>query len=115
MTLNSQPPPEPLGCRRRRPLFLGIAARLLPDILLASVVADHGATECDLVMKEWILSPLERTCLRWISRGRNVDEIALIEGKSVVDIESFLESALVELKANSIKEALQNVDLNDYD
>ncbi|TBY55816.1 LuxR family transcriptional regulator [Rhizobium leguminosarum bv. viciae] len=33
-------------------------------------------------MKEWILSPIEKTCLRWISRGRTVAEIALLEARS---------------------------------
>lgn len=75
--------------------------------------ADHGTTECDFVMKEWILSPLEKTCLRWISRGRTVAEIALLEGKSVADIESCLQSALVALDAKSIAEALQKMTLSD--
>ncbi|MBX5173520.1 LuxR family transcriptional regulator [Rhizobium sp. NZLR1b] len=61
-------------------------------------------------MKEWILSPLEKTCLRWISRGRTVAEIASIEGKSIENIESCLQSALVALKAKSIKEAIQKAD-----
>ncbi len=64
-------------------------------------------------MKERILSPLEKTCLRWISRGRTVAEIASIEGKSVADIESCLQSAFVALKAKTIKEALQKADLNE--
>lgn len=67
------------------------------------------------VMKEWILSPLEKTCLRWISRGRTVAEIAAIEGKSVADIESCLESALIALEVKSIKEALQKADLGESD
>ncbi|MBY5868649.1 LuxR family transcriptional regulator [Rhizobium leguminosarum] len=66
-------------------------------------------------MKERILSPLEKTCLRWISRGRTVAEIASIEGKNVADIESCLQSALVTLKAKSIEEALQNADLGKSD
>jgi len=67
------------------------------------------------VMKEWILSPLEKTCLRWISRGRTVGEIASIEAKSVADIESCLQGALVALEAESIKEALQKADLRESD
>ncbi|NKM00998.1 LuxR family transcriptional regulator [Rhizobium leguminosarum bv. viciae] len=66
-------------------------------------------------MKPSILSPLEKTCLRWISRGRTVAEIASIEGKSVADIESCLQSALGALKAKSIKEALQKADLSKSD
>ncbi|MDQ0323097.1 DNA-binding CsgD family transcriptional regulator [Pararhizobium capsulatum DSM 1112] len=66
-------------------------------------------------MKEWIHSPLEKTCLRWIARGRTVAEIASIEGKSVADIESCLLGVLVALKAKSIKEALQKADLCEPD
>ncbi|MDH6268118.1 DNA-binding CsgD family transcriptional regulator [Rhizobium sp. SG_E_25_P2] len=64
-------------------------------------------------MKEWRLSPFEKACLRWISRGRTVAEIAFIEGKNVADIESCLENALAALKAKSIKEALQKADLSE--
>jgi len=67
------------------------------------------------VMKEWMLSPLEKSCLRWISRGRTVAEIASIEGKDIADIESCLQSALVALKAKSIEEALQKADLSESD
>ncbi|MGN7958876.1 helix-turn-helix transcriptional regulator [Agrobacterium tumefaciens] len=77
--------------------------------------ADSGATECDFVMKEWILSPLEKTCLRWSSGGRTVAEIASLEGKSVATIENCLQSALVALKAKSIDEALQKADLGQFD
>jgi len=66
-------------------------------------------------MKEWILSPLEKTCLRWISRGRTVGEIASIEAKSVADIETCLQTALVALEATSITEALQKADLGGSD
>ncbi|MBY3171573.1 LuxR family transcriptional regulator [Rhizobium laguerreae] len=66
-------------------------------------------------MRERILSPLEKTCLRWISGGRTVAEIASIEGKSVADIERCLQSAFVALKAKSIKEALQKADLSESD
>ncbi len=76
---------------------------------------DHGATECDFVMKEWILSPLEKTCLRWISRGRTLAEIASLEGKSVASIENCLQNALAALQAKSIEEALQTTDLDQPD
>lgn len=59
-----------------------------------TLAADRGATEGDFFMKERTLSPLEKSCLRWISRGRTVAEIASIEGKSVADIESCMQSAL---------------------
>ncbi|WP_271044303.1 MULTISPECIES: LuxR family transcriptional regulator [Rhizobium/Agrobacterium group] len=77
--------------------------------------ADRGATEYDFVMKEWILSPVEKACLRWISRGMTVAEIATLEGKSVAIIENCLQSALVALKAKSIEEALQKADLGQSD
>lgn len=73
--------------------------------------ADCGATECEFVMKEWILSPLEKTCLRWISQGRTVAEIALIEGKSLIEIELCLERALVSLDAKSLEEAIEKAEL----
>jgi DNA-binding CsgD family transcriptional regulator len=64
-------------------------------------------------MKEWILSPLEKTCLRWISRGRTVAEIALLEGMSIGDIETCLQSAMVASDAKSMAEALQKMNLSD--
>ncbi|MDC9813193.1 LuxR C-terminal-related transcriptional regulator [Rhizobium sp. MC62] len=66
-------------------------------------------------MKKRKLSPLEKTCLRWISRGRTVAEIASIEGKSVADIENCLQSALVALNAKSIEEALRKAGLGQSD
>lgn len=67
------------------------------------------------VMKERTLSPLEKTCLRWIARGRTVAEIASLEGKSVTYIENCLQSALVALKAKSMEEALQKAELGQSD
>jgi len=64
-------------------------------------------------MKSMMLSPLEKTCLQWISRGRTVAEIALLEGKSVGDIESYLQSAMVALDAKSIAQALRRMNLSD--
>ena len=116
--------PGQLGCRRtghrRQPLFFGsISVLASTEIsMLASgtkPAVDHGATECDFVMKERILSPIEKTCLRWISRGRTVAEIASLEGKSVAFIENRLQNALVALKAKSIEEALQKADLGQSD
>jgi len=63
------------------------------------------------VMNDPILSPLETTCLRWVSRGRTISEIASLEGKSVADIENCLKRALLALKAKSIAEALQKAKL----
>jgi DNA-binding CsgD family transcriptional regulator len=58
-------------------------------------------------MENWTLSPFERTCLRWISRHRTVAEIALLEGKTVTDIENCLESALAAWNVRSLAEALE--------
>ncbi|QPB24797.1 hypothetical protein ISN39_35775 (plasmid) [Rhizobium sp. 007] len=58
-----------------------------------------------------MLPPFEKTCLLWISRGRTLAEIALIEGKSIAEIELYLKRALVSLDAKSIKEALEKVNL----
>jgi len=84
-------------------------------VSVTTSAANTAQLSAIFVMKEWILSPLEKTCLRWISRGRTVAEIASIEGKSVADIESCLQRALVALKAKSIKEALQKADLRRSD
>lgn len=62
-------------------------------------------------MKAWMVSPLEKTCLRWISQGRTLAEIALLEGKSVSEIELYLERALVSLEAKSVPEALEKANL----
>ncbi|CAN7655365.1 LuxR C-terminal-related transcriptional regulator [Pararhizobium sp. LjRoot238] len=62
-----------------------------------------------------MLSPFEKSCLRWISRGRTIAEIALLEGKSVSEIEHYLERALVALEAKSIKEAIEKANLSQSD
>lgn len=54
-----------------------------------------------------MLSPLEKTCLRWLSRHRSIAEIASLEGKSAADIENCVQRALLALDAKSIAEALQ--------
>ncbi|MGZ9724351.1 LuxR family transcriptional regulator [Rhizobium miluonense] len=64
-------------------------------------------------MKTLMLSPLENTCIRWISRGRTIAEIALLQGKKVADIESCMQSALIALDAKSIAEAIQKMNLSD--
>ena len=61
-------------------------------------------------MNNQILSPLQKTCLRWISRGRTVGEIAVLEGKAVAEIERCLERALAQLNVRSIKEAVEKAD-----
>ncbi len=62
-------------------------------------------------MTTWKLSPFERSCLRWISLGRTVSEIALLEGKSEAEIHLCLHRALVSLGAASMEDALKKADL----
>nr|WP_172685941.1 MULTISPECIES: LuxR C-terminal-related transcriptional regulator [Rhizobium/Agrobacterium group]NTI38949.1 LuxR family transcriptional regulator [Rhizobium rhizogenes] len=66
-------------------------------------------------MKSWMLSPFEKTCLRWVSLGKTVDEIALLQGKSVVEIEGYLENALAALEAKSMQEALEKASQSEPD
>ncbi|SSX47352.1 unnamed protein product [Ciceribacter sp. T2.26MG-112.2] len=63
-------------------------------------------------MKTRMLSPFEKTCLRWVSLGRTLAEIALLEGKSVGEIEHCLKRALVSLDVTSIWEALDKTGLS---
>lgn len=67
------------------------------------------------VMKEWKLSPREKSCLRWVSQGRPLVEIASLEGKSIAEVEACLERALVTLEARSIMEALEKANLFEPD
>ncbi|MGV4797416.1 MULTISPECIES: LuxR family transcriptional regulator [Rhizobium] len=62
-----------------------------------------------------MLSPLEKACLRWVSQDRPLAEIAMLEGKSVPEIELYLQRALVALEAKSIKQALQKANLSESD
>ncbi|AQS65478.1 MULTISPECIES: helix-turn-helix transcriptional regulator [Rhizobium/Agrobacterium group] len=66
-------------------------------------------------MEHWMLSPIEKTCLRWVSMGKTVDEIALLQGRSVIEIESYLEQALAALEASSMQEALEKASLSEPD
>jgi DNA-binding CsgD family transcriptional regulator len=108
-----------LGCRRTGPggsPFLGASPTRFPLIFQRWGSAEHlhrttPQPTAIFVMKDSILSPLEATCLRWVSRGRTISEIASLESKSVADIEHCLQSALVALKAKSIAEALPKAKL----
>nr|BAA97798.1 riorf87 [Rhizobium rhizogenes]BAB16206.1 riorf87 [Rhizobium rhizogenes] len=62
-----------------------------------------------------MLSPIEKTCLRWVSLGKTVDEIALLQGKSVVEIEGYLDQALGALEASTMQEALEKANLSEPD
>lgn len=52
-------------------------------------------------MTRRMLSPFERACLRWVSKGKTRTEIAQLEGKSENEIEGYLRSALISLEAKS--------------
>ncbi len=101
-------------------LFLGASPTRLPPMFQWGHSVPHpppttAQPTAIFVMKEWILSPLEKTSIRWISRGRTVAEIASLEGKSVVEIENCLRSALRTLEAKSIAEVLQKANLPNPD
>jgi len=66
-------------------------------------------------MKSWMLSPFEKSCLRWVALGKTVEEIALLQGKSVVEIEGYLENAIAALEATSMREALEKANLSEPD
>lgn len=66
-------------------------------------------------MKASMLPPFENACLRWVAQGKTLAEIALLEGKSIAEIELYLERALVSLEAKSIAEALRKANLSESD
>ncbi len=53
-----------------------------------------------------LLSALEKSCLEWLSQGKKVYEISLLEGKSVIEVEICLGRTLIKLEARSIEDAL---------
>jgi predicted transcriptional regulator len=48
-------------------------------------------------------------CLRWLKQDRSLEEIARIQGRSVMEIERCLEEALVLLGVDSIEEAIRKI------
>ena len=66
-------------------------------------------------MKASMLPPFEKACLRWVAQGKTLAEIALLEGKSISEIQLYLERALVSLEAKSIAEALWKANLSESD
>lgn len=63
-------------------------------------------------MSPRLLSPIERTCLRWVARGKTFEEIAALEGKSVPEIEGYLKHAVASLEPKSVAEALAMANLS---
>ncbi|MUZ74521.1 LuxR family transcriptional regulator [Agrobacterium vitis] len=62
-----------------------------------------------------MLSPTERSCLRWLSKGRGIKEIARLEAKSVSEIEECLASAMASLEAKTIEDALRKAGISASD
>ena len=52
-----------------------------------------------------MLPPLEIVCLRWISKGKSLQDIALLEGIEKSDVEMHLARAVSTLEVSSIEEA----------
>lgn len=66
-------------------------------------------------MTAWMLPPFEMACLRWVARGKTLAEIAVLEGKSVTEIELCLERAAGMLGAKSVEEAIVKADASHTD
>lgn len=65
-----------------------------------------------MVMEFVLPGPLELACLRWLSRGKTLAEIALLQGKTVSEIAHHVERALAALNAKSAQEALAKAHLS---
>ncbi len=52
-----------------------------------------------------MLSPLENTCLLWISQGRSVLDISRITGRTIAEIKSCLTGAGASLRVPSLDDA----------
>ncbi|TRA86270.1 hypothetical protein EXN23_19000 [Agrobacterium salinitolerans] len=53
-----------------------------------------------------MLSPLEKACLRWLLRGRTIDEMVVLVGRSKHEIETCIANAVKAVGATSIENAL---------
>lgn len=62
-----------------------------------------------------MLSPLQKSCLRWLSKGRSIEDIARLEARSVNEIEDYLASAMASLEAATIEEALRKAGISASD
>ena len=74
------------------------------------VVVWIGAATAMLSMK---LAPIELACLRWLSNGKTVTQIALLEGLTGAEIDAHIASALKALGSKTILDALKSLDLRD--
>ena len=62
-----------------------------------------------------MLPPLEIVCLRWISKGKSLQDIALLEGIERRDVEMHLARALSTLEVGSVEEAIAKIALSQSD
>jgi DNA-binding CsgD family transcriptional regulator len=53
-----------------------------------------------------VLSPFEQASISWICNGKSVTEIARLEGKSIPEIERYLDRARIALGAVTLSEAV---------
>lgn len=61
-----------------------------------------------------MLSPLEKSCLRWVAAGRTSTEIAALEGRALGEIDDCLARVVKSLGARSLEDALART-LRDQD
>lgn len=61
-----------------------------------------------------MLSPLEKSCLKWVAGGRTLTEIAALEGRTLEEINDCLARADQALEVRSIDEAVART-LRDQD
>lgn len=59
-----------------------------------------------------MLSPIEKACLLWISQGKNLDDISLLSGRPVAEIELHLSDACASLGAVSLTDAVEKAKLS---
>ncbi|MCW0002273.1 hypothetical protein OE766_29210 [Pararhizobium sp. YC-54] len=62
-----------------------------------------------------MLSPLEKSCLRWLSKSWSIKDIARLEAKNVSEIEECLASAMAALEAKTIEDALRKAGISASD
>ncbi len=62
-----------------------------------------------------MLSPLEKSCLRWLSGGKTMADIAALEGRTIAEIELCVAHAVTSLSAKSLRDALKKFNRLDCD
>lgn len=62
-----------------------------------------------------MLSPLQKSCLRWLFEGRSIKVIARLEAKTVGEIELCVVNAMASLGAETIDDALRKAGISGSD